>query len=76
MKCSWSLFFAQDVHEEAVSEVLSRALLLRDRGRPTVFFADREMRSTRRYIYVADVGVVGSSSRVVAERTEEVMEYF
>ena len=43
---SWSLFFAQEVDEEAVSDVLPRALLLRDRGRPMVLSLDRDAQET------------------------------
>ena len=57
MEFSWSLFFAQEVGEEAVSDVLPRVLLLRHRGRTVVHGLERDAEETRHYIYVDNVGV-------------------
>ena len=68
-----SLFFAYDVDEKAVGEVLPRALLS-DRGWPMVVSLDRDMKSTRHHAYV--VNVWGSDSRAAACRMEEVVASF
>ena len=44
-------------------DVLLGALLLRDSGRITVLSLDRDAQETRHYVYVNNVGVIGSGGR-------------
>ena len=76
MRFSWSLCFAQEVDEEAVTNVLPRALLLRDRERPMILILDRDSQETRHYVCVDNVGVIGSNVGIVGQRMEEVVESF
>ncbi|CAK0796853.1 unnamed protein product, partial [Prorocentrum cordatum] len=57
--------------------VLDRAELLQDRGRPLVLTLRGKLAtSTRRYIYVDNIGVFGSDGRIVASRLEDVWAAF
>ena len=73
---SWSLLCAHADDEEAVCDALSRILLLRDRGRPMTLSLDRDAQETRHHVCFDNVGVIGSNVGVVAQRMEEVVEFF
>eukprot|EP00959_Pyramimonas_sp_CCMP1952_P408115 8553308-Pyramimonas_sp.AAC.1 len=74
MGFAWSLFFAQDIDEEAASQVLPRAELLRDRGQPLVLsMRGAGATATRHYIYVDNIGVFGADGRIVASKLEDVV---
>ena len=74
VECSFSLLFAQDVDEEAVSEVLPRVVLLRDCGRTTVLSLDRDAQE-KHCVYVDSVGMIGSNVGVVTKRMELVQSF-
>ena len=59
-----------------MSDILSRVLLLRDRGRSMTLSLDRHSQETRLHVYIDNVGVIDSNTEVVARRMEEINESF
>ena len=76
MGFSWSLFFAQDIDEEATSSVIDRCELLVDHGKPLLLRCLKDGRQVRHYVYVDNVGVFGSGRQVVEDTQELVVASF